>query len=258
MLVGSILMILGAFCLVYFVMYGVYVDFNNTFVFFWLVGAVVLTALGIYIWKRYAGGDPFPKPITILGGMFFAVLFIGSGVLMYGMIQDGNQEGMPNADYIIILGARVRGTQMSNNLLTRVETASKYLEQNPTTKVITSGGQGKGEDISEGRAMAQYLVQHGIPRNRIIIEETSKNSDENIKNSLGIISEREGGNLSDRSIVVVSNDFHMFRATRLIRKQSGSLVKGLPSKTIWYTIPNNYVREMFAIVKYLFEGKISW
>ena len=67
-----------------------------------------------------------------------------------------------NLDYIIVLGAHVDGTRMTLALLERARRALLYLEENPGTKAVLSGGKGDGENISEAEAMYRYLTGHGI------------------------------------------------------------------------------------------------
>jgi len=74
------------------------------------------------------------------------------------IIGYGNSKPRDNGDYIIVLGAQVKGTRPSRALRNRLDTAIKYLEENEHTKVIVSGGQGTGEDITEAQAMSEYLL----------------------------------------------------------------------------------------------------
>jgi len=53
--------------------------------------------------------------------------------------------------------------------------------------VITSGGRGADEARSEASAMAEYLVDHGIPAERILLEDQSTTTLENLRNSKAII-----------------------------------------------------------------------
>ena len=76
-------------------------------------------------------------------------------------------------DYIIVLGAHVNGTKLTLALLERVRRALLYLEENPGTKAVLSGGRGDGERISEAEAMYRYLTEHGISPERLIKEERS-------------------------------------------------------------------------------------
>ena len=90
-------------------------------------------------------------------------------------------------DYIIVLGAHVNGTKLTLALLERVRRALLYLEENPGTKAVLSGGRGDGEQISEAEAMYRYLTEHGIAAERLIKEEQSTNTKENLDFSLRLI-----------------------------------------------------------------------
>ena len=74
-----------------------------------------------------------------------------------------------NLDYIIVLGAHVNGVRLSKALLERTRRALEYLEKNPKTRAVLSGGQGEGETISEAEAMRRYLEDHGLSRVRLIL-----------------------------------------------------------------------------------------
>ena len=76
--------------------------------------------------------------------------------------------------------------------LQRTQEALKYIKQNPGIKVIASGGQGSGEDISEAEAMRIYLVQHGVKNEDIIKEEKSKNTLGNMKYTREILKKIDG------------------------------------------------------------------
>ena len=104
-----------------------------------------------------------------------------------------------NLDYIIVLGAHVDGTRMTLALLERARRALLYLEENPGTKAVLSGGKGDGENISEAEAMYRYLIGHGIEGNRLILEEESTSTKENLE-----FSRRKIGT-TDCSIGVVTN-----------------------------------------------------
>ena len=92
-----------------------------------------------------------------------------------------------NLDYIIVLGAHVDGTRMTLALLERTRRALLYLEENPGTRAVLSGGMGDGERISEAEAMYRYLTEHGIDGGRLIREERSTNTKENLDYSLELI-----------------------------------------------------------------------
>ena len=57
-------------------------------------------------------------------------------------------------EYAVVLGAGVHGTTPSRSLRARLEAALKFANENPGSLLVLSGGQGRGEDITEARCMA--------------------------------------------------------------------------------------------------------
>lgn len=95
-------------------------------------------------------------------------------------------DGQP-ADYVIVLGARVRGAKISNSLKQRLDRAIEYSEEYPNTVLVLSGGKGPGEEISEARAMYEYLQYNGIPEDKLLIEDQSSDTVQNIEFSRTVI-----------------------------------------------------------------------
>ena len=143
---------------------------------------------------------------------------------------------------IIILGAQVRGTQITNSLKRRLDAALVYLEQYPETKAVVSGGQGKGEDITEAEAMAVYLEQQGIDRNRISQEDSSTSTWENMKNIGRMIGDLE------QPAAVVTNNFHLYRALLIGKKAGFTNLKGIAAGSNPVLLLNYLVREFFAVL----------
>ena len=96
-------------------------------------------------------------------------------------------RNIPRLEYIIVLGAHVEGTRLTLALLERTRRALQYLQENPETKAVLSGGKGTGEAITEAQAMYHYLTEHGIKGERLILEERSTSTAENLKFSLDLI-----------------------------------------------------------------------
>lgn len=240
----------GSVSLLYFIGYVIWVGANNSFTFFWLLFGILSIVLGfVHFWMknnnmlryRYAAHIFYG---CLLCGLVFFMIILGM------IIKKGTEKADKNADYMIVLGAHVYGERMSANLKYRIELAEKYLEANPKTKVILSGGQGHGEKISEAEAMYRYLTQKGIAKERIQKEEASVNTEENMKNSIKAVS------LKKKKVIIVSNDFHIYRAVRIAQKLGLTYVQGMGSKTHPYTAVNCYTREVFAVIKYKLCGQI--
>ena len=158
-------------------------------------------------------------------------------------------KGNPDADanYLIVLGAGVNGTSPSLSMVNRLTAAKDYLETHPDCIAIVSGGQGPGEDITEAQAMYTALVASGIAPERLLLEERSTSTAENLAFSREIL--QAAGLTSDSVIAVVTNDFHQFR-TQLIAEDLGMVVVGIPAELPWWWLnANYYVREFFALGK---------
>ena len=165
-------------------------------------------------------------------------------------------------NYVIILGARVKGEKPTKSLMERIKAATEYLKKNPEVKVIATGRQGKNEGIAEGEAIKRELLKNGISEDRIILEDKSKNTVENFKFSLEKIKNIENnknnlnGNLKNQKIkiLIVTNDYHIFRSKNIARKvgftNENYEIYGFPAKTPLISIPKSYFREFLSNVNY--------
>lgn len=186
-------------------------------------------------------------------GVFWAFFFIG--LLLFGAVEarilsQYNAQAAPSADYVIILGAQWRSTGPSEVLRRRLDKAIDYLEQNPDTSVIVSGGQGGNESIPEAVGMREYLIEAGIGEERILVEDQSASTYQNLVLSAEFL-DRE----NDR-VVVVTNNFHMFRALAIAKKQGYLNVEGLAAGSSPWVVPNNLLREFIGVVKDFFVGNL--
>ena len=158
---------------------------------------------------------------------------------------------VPNdLDYIIVLGAHVNGTRLSKALLERTRRAFSYLCENPRTMAVLSGGMGTGEQISEAQAMYNYLTEHGIDGNRLILEDKSTNTKENLDFSLKKIG------TVDVSVGVVTNNFHVFRGVMIGKKCGCKRIYAIPSKYRSWRLLIYIPREILAVIKDKLVGNL--
>ncbi|WCN38745.1 YdcF family protein [Aneurinibacillus uraniidurans] len=127
------------------------------------------------------------------------------------MKEAASRHAEPGLPYMIVLGAAVRGETMSWTLQNRMETALAYLRTNPQTKVIVSGGQGEGENVTEASAMQKFLLANGIASERILLEDKSTSTAKNIRFSHKL--------LTGNRVVLVTSDFHAYRALWLAGRE---------------------------------------
>lgn len=176
----------------------------------WIALAVIFVGCSAAAQAGLWGIMPqFLRRVTLVLLCLILVLFTGIGGCIGSKM---NTEGKPGLDYIIVLGAQIYERGPSAVLRFRLDKAVEYLNENPRTKCIVSGGKGSNEPCSEAEGMEKYLIRQGIPEERILKEEKSKTTAENIKYSKKFIKSKE-------SVGIVTNNFHMFRALQIAKSQ---------------------------------------
>lgn len=150
-----------------------------------------------------------------------------------------------NEQTIIVLGCAVYKDKPSSMLTARINTACKYLRNNKNAVAVLSGGKGEGEYISEAECMYDLMIQMGIEKERLYIEDKSTNTNENIENSLKIIEE----NGLSKNIAVVSSDYHLKRATMIAEKNGIENPKRLSASSGFFAAPTFYIRDTLGVIK---------
>ncbi len=244
---AAALSILGILCLGYYISLAF---FGMDFAVIWLLAGIVLILLGYSIGWTVLWTHVLPRGVRI----GFSIVCL-AGLLSFGCIEGLIISGMgaqarQDLAYIIVLGAQVRGDHPSRALRRRIIRAAEYLEENPRTTAILSGGQGPGEDMTEAACIQEELLKMGIKKERMILEEQSTSTWENLDFSarLAPVKEKETG--------LITQDFHVYRSLRLARHQGYEQVYGIAAPSEWMYQPHFMVREAFALVKEKLVGNI--
>ncbi len=175
-----------------------------------------------------------------------AAVVIGVGAVWCGVLSARMTAAMstrPDAPAtLIVLGCRVEGETPSEALRNRIDTAADYLLAHPSVPVIVSGGQGPDERISEAEAMRRGLVERGVAEDRIVLEDRSTSTLENLTFAKELLP--DGGR--DASVVVVSEGYHLYRALS-VADRVGLDAEGLAAPSPDWLRATSWVREWFAI-----------
>ena len=180
--------------------------------------------------------------------MFISTMFCAAASTRYKPAQ--------NMDYIIILGCAIRGDGAPTPLLRgRVQRAfdfesAQFAGTGRHAKFVPSGGQGSDEVISEAESMKRCLMEMGVPEERIVKEDKSVNTYQNMAFSKKII--EEDAKTDNPNIGFSTTNYHVFRGYTLAQK-AGIRAKGLSAKTKLYFFPNAFVREFIGL---LWEEKL--
>ena len=177
---------------------------------------------------------------------YFECILAGTGIL--GWIA-ARTVPVYDKDYIIILGCSIdkRGGLLPL-LRGRVNRAVRFAwdQEIATGKAlhyVPSGGQGPNEIMSEGSAMAFYLMTHGAEEYEVIPEKESRNTWENLCFSKKLIEERT----PHPKVAFATTNYHILRSGILANK-AGLDAQGIAGDTKWYFWPNGFVREFFGIL----------
>lgn len=240
---------LAALCVLYLLAIYFFMGYGSKFFLIWGVLAV-----GFGMWSFVLFRQELLQKLPVWLKKTFMVCV--AVVLLLFVVVEGmvlSQVGAraaDGADYVIVLGAQWKTSGPSYMLKKRLDAAVEYLEANPDTIVIVSGGQGANELISEAAGMAGYLEEAGIEPERIIQEDASTSTDENLEFSSVYL------NKETDDVVLVTNNYHVFRALKLAEKKGYANVEGLAADSHMGMLPNNVLREFFAVIKDFLVGNI--
>lgn len=247
-IINQIFFVAGIACIMYYIICGVFTKFGQSMLWVWPVAGMCLLARFAIVQISIKRNSPIPYPnwfITLIRLCFAIalVLFIFVEAFVYSGFHYDCPQGV---DYVIILGAKTGSVTIE----ARMEKACEYLIDNPETKVIVTGGQGPDEEMTEAEYMRKGLIRRGIDASRIIIENRSTSTAENLEYSKALISE------SKASIAIVSNNYHIFRALGIAGKYFGGDIYGIPMDSNPISLPHYMVREFFTVAVDSLRGNL--
>ncbi len=212
---------------------------------------IYLITAGLWIYALFHGPiDAFCA--AGVGRVLKILFFCGLGVfaLLVGFVAVSGYSHLPQGDEkaVIVLGAGLRKDTPSDLLRRRLQKALEYHQENPEAWIVVTGGQGPGETIPEGVAMARWLEENGVPEDRIIVEDKSTSTEENLLFARRLLEEK-GISAAD-PVVVVTNAFHCYRGGEYARMAGFQDVDTLPASIGLNSIMPCYFREVFAVLYY--------
>lgn len=245
---GFLLIAAAVLCISYYIFLQI---LHMDFAVVWLAVGLLLAAGGGWNLWLHSHDAALPMAfkivlsVVIAAGIF--IFLLAEGLIISGMTQPEKKD----LDYVIVLGAQVKGERPSRALMKRILRASEYLKENPRTIAILSGGQGPGENITEAECMRQALEKLGISRERLILEEESTSTRENLIYSAQLAP------VKTAKTGLITQNFHVYRSGKLAEHQGYRNISLIPAPSEWMYQPHFMVREAFALVKEKVAGNVS-
>jgi uncharacterized SAM-binding protein YcdF (DUF218 family) len=214
-------------------------------------GAAVFVVIGLDIAADHAEDPQLSLFATVASLVFGYVSFLLVSYVCYAFGYGLLTRAGP-ADFVIVLGAGLRpdggvppllasrldrGREVWAALDRRAAAAGAFRPM-----LILSGGKGDDERLAEAAAMAAYLAERGVPADRMVLEDQSRNTEANLLFSQALLERLRPG----ARAVIVTSDFHAFRAA-LIARRIGLRARATGARVAGYYEPNAVLREFAAV-----------
>ena len=216
---------------------------------FLLVGGLLF----LFFFDRYASGSRLEVMLHDLAANLFASVYLYFERMLLGVIVAfflvSRYEPELDKDFLIILGCGLRKDGTPSPLLRgrcdrALAFAKKQKEQTGKDLIfVTSGGQGPDEPVSESASMKRYLMEQGVPEDRIIEEDRSTDTRENMAFSKEKIRAVD----PNGKVAFSTTNYHVFRSGLYARRVKMRAV-GMGARTKWYFWPNAAVREFVGLL----------
>jgi uncharacterized SAM-binding protein YcdF (DUF218 family) len=213
-----------------------------------LAGLAVFVVIGLDVAAERAGDVKLSLFATVATLVFGYVSFLLVSYVLYAFLY-GLLARTGGAEFVVVLGSGLRPDGGVPPLLAnRLERAREVWaavsrragEFGPL--LIVSGGQGDDEPVPEASAMASYLIARGFPADRLLLEDKSHSTEENLVFSKAIMDELRPG----ARAMVVTSDFHAFRAA-LQARRLGIRGQVTGARVAGYYRPSAVLREFAAV-----------
>ncbi|MFG2294916.1 YdcF family protein [Streptomyces sp. NPDC048603] len=212
-----------------------------------LVGLAIYAMVALLVVVGTRGSPALDAVVLALVLLSLYVSFIFVCFLAYAFLY-GRIRVRGDVDYVVMLGSGLIGGERVPPLLaSRLEKGRRIyaaqLERGGRVPLLlTSGGKGPDEKVAEARAMADWLIDRGVPEEHVRVEDRSRTTTENMVFSRELME----ADRADYRCVVVTNNFHAFRAAMTARK-AGVNGQVLGSPTARYFWPSATIREFVAV-----------
>lgn len=205
----------------------------------WFLFAIVESIIAAYSFIMIKKQRKLGVVISAIVSIWLTIQAVLSIVILCNSISFNTSK----ADKVFVLGYQLEGNQMTSTLVSRVDKAFEYAKNNKDSMIIVSGGITKNNKVSEASLMKNTLMSYGLDEDRIITEENSKDTIENIKYCKNLIS-------SGEDVVIISSHYHCARIKLIAKEQ------GLEVKTIGANCPINLLMNQLMIEKFAILGVV--
>lgn len=234
-----ILFLVAVACFVYYlVLCGNENELDSKWI--WLVMSVILMIDAVICRKLH---DVW-QLLWIIANISVFLVVISFSLFIYVKGDDSN-NGKEEV-VLILAGGYKKNSELSSGTIQRLEKALDCAS--PDAMFIVSGGK-VSDNHTEAECMKEYLVEHGVSVERILLEEQSQDTYENLENVYTLLKDED-------SLLIVSSRFHIYRIHRLAEVNGYRKCNFVGADIDWVMIPHNYARELCAFLREIYLGRL--
>ena len=148
----------------------------------------------------------------------------------------------------IVLGLALENGKPTDDLVSRLDTAEKYLQRNPDTTLILTGGNPDETGRTEAAVMRDILTERGVREDRMRLEDQAETTKDNFRNTARLTDPEE-------PIVLISSNYHMDRAVQTAHSAGFSKILRLPAPSSLISFGANVMWEVMLELDGLVFGK---
>ena len=173
----------------------------------------------MFLWRIFSSAMKILKKLIIIVALVICYVFSNAvSIYIYSFKDDAR-----NADVAIVLGASTYNGHPSPVYQERINHAVDLYKKHLVKKIITTGGYGKGNPVSDAYNAKLYAVSQGVPEDDVLTEDQSTVTLENLINAKKIMDV-----YNYQTALIVSDPLHMKRAM-LQAKHAGIIAYTSPT-----------------------------
>jgi len=243
--------ILAALSLGYFGLICIYSGISTDFCGVWIAIALIFLLMAVFSRRSARDRNAMPRRFPYFIYTTFVLSAAVCSVILIFIDRYGTVQPTEGCDYCIVIGERIYDDGVSTTLKKRLDLACEYVQRNPDTVLVLSGGTDSGDSFPEALAMYNYLSIKGIPDKQMLIEAESSTTRENLIYSMSVIDDDLRTRMIPPPIVigVLTSDFHVYRTMKLAREIGTEELHPIVAKSDPILFPHQCVRECCAIIR---------
>ena len=240
-----ILIVVGMLIFVYAGVVLVMTRSTDLFNYAGFVAGAVFIAAGVWVYKLKELLHMIPNPVIAIVIVLFLAVLVHFTMFEVKVINFAESTPRDDAEYIVVLGAKVTDGRPSLEFQKRIDAALDYALNHENVIIVCTGGQGSDEDLPESVVAYNYFLSNGIDESRLLREERSTSTHENLEFAAELIGENPS------NVIIVSSAFHLYRANIIASKLGYTDVSFIGITGSGILMPHYYVREYVAYINEL-------